>query len=269
MADQKNEPGWQIRILRPRLPWTSGAIRPAEVSEGMSEEMLRRENWLEDVHYNKVVPNRYIVELNPDNFARNYQPILSSIIQQWSDKLLEDLMTANSRQGRREYRLGGRIMIQIRPAANLKDNEARILSRIQADAGQGIGQGPAEKDSSVAILENVPDGRQWGLKSGTTTLGRDASCDIVFNTPQVLDKRLVSKQHAYIRCEPGRCFLYDGSTGGKPSANGTYLNGRPVNANGQLLQTGDTIILAALDPRQPRTDIPGVVVLRYSLAKEA
>lgn len=267
MAEIRKEPRWQIRLIKPRLPWSSAAIRPAEISNGLNEEMFRRENLLEDVNYNKVVPNRYIVELSLDNFTRNYQPILSNILLQWNEHLLGELMTTNSRQGRKEYRLGGRLHIQVRPAEDLKDYEARILSRIQSDMDDQ--PGTAVQDSSVAVLELAPGGKRFGLNVGITTLGRDATCDIVLDTAQVLEKRLVSKQHAFIRCEPGHCYLYDGSPAGKPSANGTYLNGQQVDAGGKLLQPGDTIILAALDPQHPRTDTPGVILLRYSLAKRA
>jgi hypothetical protein len=95
--------------------------------------MMARENHLEDVNYIRVVPNRYIVEVNPANFEQHYRPIAGQVMKQWSDRLLEELMTANSRQGRRAFRFGGRLRLEIRPAPDLQENEARILSRIEPD----------------------------------------------------------------------------------------------------------------------------------------
>ena len=117
-----------------RLPWLNHPIRPADIGGDLRDAMLTRENMLEDVNYQKVVPNRYVVEVSADNYARQYRPIEGQVLRQWREKLMVDLVTANSRQGRKEFRFGGRLRMEIRPAADLKDNEARILSRIEPDA---------------------------------------------------------------------------------------------------------------------------------------
>jgi pSer/pThr/pTyr-binding forkhead associated (FHA) protein len=74
---------------------------------------------------------------------------------------------------------------------------------------------------------------------------------------------MVSGEHAHIRCQEGVCRLYDGSPGGKPSLNGTFVNGRPVPAEGQPLRDGDAIILAALDPARPKADTPGAAAFTF------
>lgn len=269
MGLEMDELKWQARLLKPRMPWSGGSVRPAELSSGLSEEMFRRENLLEDVNYNKIVPNRFLVELSPENYARNYKPIEANIIQQWQEKLLDDLLTTNSRQGRKEYRLGGRLQIQIRPVDGLKDHEARILSRIQSDSTRSTQEPASLEESAVGYLEALPSGPRWALKPGRTVIGRGSGADIIFDFPQVVEKRLVSKRHATIECDPDRCLIYDGIPGGKPSANGTYVNGRQVTMSGQLLLPGDKIVLAALDPERPREDTPGIVVLRFTRPGEA
>jgi hypothetical protein len=151
MAVNPSEEKWQVRIYRPgipgldripdlvglpdlkKLPFLGRSLLPAEAGEGLREAMLARNNQLEDVNYTRVVPNRFIVEVSPSNFSQHYGPIAGQVIKQWSDRLLEALMTANSRQGRRAFRFGGRLRIEIRPAGNLHENEARILSRIEPD----------------------------------------------------------------------------------------------------------------------------------------
>jgi hypothetical protein len=109
-------------------------MRPAELSEALIGVMLARENILEDVNYNKIVPNRYLVELGENNYARSYQPIQERVLKQWADKLLEHMMTTNSRLGRKEYRFGGPIMVELRPVPDLTDSQARILSCIQPES---------------------------------------------------------------------------------------------------------------------------------------
>ena len=147
MADPQFEEKWQVRLVRPglpgmdhlsdlglpdlsRLPWLNRPIRPADIGSELRGAMLTRENMLEDVNYQKVVPNYYVVEVSEQNYERQFRPIEGNVLQQWRERLLEELVTANSRQGRKEFRFGGRLRLEVRPASDLRDNEARILSRI-------------------------------------------------------------------------------------------------------------------------------------------
>lgn len=251
---------WQVKLIGPRLPWGTRALRPAEVGDHLRSLMLAPENLIEDAQYNKIVPNHYIVEINESHYARYYQPIADQVVDQWQVKMLEHLNTANSRQGRRAYRLAGPLKLAIRPAADLPATQARVLSRFLPDQGE---QPAAE--TLLACLELLPGGRRWQLRPGTVTLGRNESCDITLNLREVQQKRLVSGLHAYILWEEGQFRIFDGAPGGRPSLNGTYVNNQPVPAEGRLLQDGDTIILAAIDPARPRADTPGTATLRFHL----
>jgi pSer/pThr/pTyr-binding forkhead associated (FHA) protein len=79
----------------------------------------------------------------------------------------------------------------------------------------------------------------------------------------VQEKRLVSGQHAYLQCDEGQVWLFDGAPAGGVSTNGTFVNGVRVPAHGSRLQDGDVIVLAALDPENPKPDVPGTATLRF------
>jgi hypothetical protein len=251
---------WRTKLIQPRLRWSKQPLRPPELSEALTDVMMARVNILEDVNYNKIVPNCYLVELGQDNYTRNFEPIQQRVIKQWTDKLLEHLMTTNSRLGRKEFRFGGPISIEMRPVPDLIDSQARILSCIRPERAPVLPP-PVVRP---ACLELFSDGQRWYLAPGITTIGRDAACEIYLTQADVQEKRLVSGQHAYIVNDENSWRLFDGSPTGKPSTNGTYVNGIPVHPEGTLLQDGDLITLAALDPDHPSPDTPGVAAFRFT-----
>lgn len=250
--------GWQVRLVKPRRGLTTQPVRPADIGVALAEVMLARENLLEDAHYQKIVPNQFVVDVPPGDYSSNYQPIEAQLCQQWADRLLSELTTANSRQGRRGYRFAGQVSVRLHPAAEVAPGHARIRSRLQAD-------GPGERPPGPlpACLELQPAGRLWRLREGLLTIGRDAGCDLFLDMPPVQALRLVSSQHAYLRCAPGDYRLFDGNPQGQPSVNGTFVNGRPVDPNGHVLRDGDGVILAALKRQAPSLETPGVVGLRF------
>jgi hypothetical protein len=270
--DQENaDLPWQVNLIKPRLPWNKQPVRPAEVGNLLCSVMVKRENLLEDANYNKVVPNQYLVELSRSNYQRNFQPLRESLIDQWREKLLESLVTANSRLGRKVYRFEGEVEIQIRPADDLDESQARILTLIQSKKGKNANPnsvGPrAEDHQAAAFVDMIGEDRQWPIYPGETTVGRSQACQIYLDLQLVQQKRLVSGQHAHFRCEEDGCFLFDGSLSGKPSANGTFVNLKRINELGKLLQDGDTIILAADQTGNPRVGTEGTVAFRFRTGK--
>jgi hypothetical protein len=251
--------GWQVRLIKPRTGLLAQTKGPAELGDRLCEVMLARDNVVEDAQFSKIVPNQFVVELPPDEYERSYAPIERELSQQWREQLLNHLTTTNSRQGRREYRFGGQVAVAVAAAADLAAGQVRIRSRMAPDAAPvELAPGPLP-----ACLEVLPDGRRWPLRTGLVTMGRDHGCDIVFDDPKVQELRLVSSQHAYLRCAPGSYRLFDGSPDGAPSVNGTYINHQAVTRDGQLLQDGDILILASLRPTSPQLNTPGVVGLRF------
>jgi hypothetical protein len=225
-------------------------VLPADVNKQLQAALLNGKNHLEDVNYGKIVPNYFIVEVSPQNYEQNYAPIERQAREQWQQRLLNTLDTANGRQGRKVYRFGGPVEVVVRPTADLSENEVRILSQIRS--GDAV-----ETEDSPAYLERLPDGQRWLLQPGLTTLGRSPDANIYLDSPVIREKRLISNRHAHIRGENGRYYLFDGSPEGKQSQNGTFVNGRMVSPSGQKLSDGDVVVLAALDVNQPRPDIPG------------
>ena len=257
---------WHAKLIKPRLPWSTHPPRAAEVGEALGDVMLSRKYSLEDAEYQKIVPNEFVFEIHAENYLRNYQPIEGRVLQQWQTKMLEQLATANSRQGRNLYQLSAPLRLEIRPAADLKPTQARILCRVRRPGSVATSdseQGKPIITTSIACLETLSGRRRWLLRSNTATIGRDMRCDIYLDMPDVQDRRLISSEHAHLRFERGRYTIYDGSPDGKPSVNGTFVNRQPVPPDGRLLDDGDTIILAALDRNDPRPDAPGVLELRF------
>lgn len=285
--ENETDGSWHIKLMQPRLPWETHALLPADVGNELCEVMLSRENLLEDVHYQKVAPNRFKVELNGENYARHYAPLLPRITQQWQVRLVECLATANSRLGRKQYVLAGSVQIEVVPAPDLKSNQARIYSQIHPDQpAQPVQQpavrqaggpqpGPAQRPTGpaavpapqvqplTATLEQIPGGRRWALYPGVMTIGRQETCDIHLDSSEVHERRLISSQHAYLHCDAQHVRLFDGTPGGRPSLNGTYVNRQRVFAEGYELREGDLITLAAANPADPRPDAPGVVSFRF------
>ncbi len=278
MIEENQQALWQTKLLRPG--WGKDSLRPADVGESLCAAMMTRKAMLEDANYVKVVPNEFVVEVSEQIYQMHYQPIEQRVQQQWSEKLLEHLTIVNSRLGRKEYAFGGRVRVAVRSASDLIGTQGRILFRVTTAATGGatpppsMGIHPAPPDitkvdtqptNQTGFLDLSVDGRRYALHSGTTTLGRDPACDICVDLPVVQEMRLVSGRHAYIRLENGVYSLYDGDPGGKPSTNGTFVNGRLIPVEGVRLQPGDRIQLAAHNTADPQPDAPGVAVFTFSL----
>jgi serine/threonine protein kinase len=75
----------------------------------------------------------------------------------------------------------------------------------------------------LVVIEGANPGRYFALKEDKSTIGRNADCDVVLNSPDV------SKAHAVIRRIQGEHFIED-----LQSSNGTWVNFRPVTARTPL-----------------------------------
>ncbi len=225
-------------------------ILPADVSKKLEAAMLNGRNHLEDANYGKIVPNFYVIEVSPENYEKNYEPIEQQACEQWQQRLLKALNTANGRQGRKVFRFGGPVKVNVRPVSDLSDKEVRILSQIRNEV-------LADNTGQSAFLERLPDGRRWPISPGINTLGRSPRNNIYLDTPDIQANRLISNEHAYIKADNGRFYIFDGTPAGNRSRNGTFVNGRGVTGSGYKLSDGDVIILASLDYDHPRPDTPG------------
>jgi pSer/pThr/pTyr-binding forkhead associated (FHA) protein len=271
-------PASPVQIVLSKLPrgWRRQiGVRPADVSKQLRTVLLDRRHHLEDAQYGKVAPNVYTVAVNPQQYAAHFEPIGADLCEQWRRQLLQDLNTANSRQGRKQYRFGGAVAVQLKADAGLPTDEIRIEAQVQREPqAERPDPGPVaepQKPPTGATMAApaashgwlLAEGNAHPLKEGTNILGRSRSCDVIVSGKEVTERRLVSGLHAYIECRGGNCRIFDGTPDGKPSMNGTFVNVRPVSQGGQPLRDGDEIILAALDRASPRPDTPGVAWLLF------
>ena len=94
------------------------------------------------------------------------------------------------------------------------DKEDSTRVRIPAQSSPPL---PTRYRASVVILNGYAEGMEYPVTKISTTLGRDATSDIVVRDP------MASRYHAAILYEDGKFLLKDmGST------NGTVLRGRPI-----------------------------------------
>lgn len=83
----------------------------------------------------------------------------------------------------------------------------------------------------IALILTTSDGREYPVRVGTTTIGRDIGNDIV------LPVRQVSRIHARIRCDDAGCRIVD-----MRSTNGTFINNAPLAPKKQrTIRPGDTM----------------------------
>jgi hypothetical protein len=252
--------GLQEQIRQPFLFRRSGPVLPADVNRRIEKSMLDRENVLEGTDYTKIVPNDYVVELNEDNYRQNYEPIEQKVCARWEARLLDVLNTTNSRCGRKAYRFHGRVRVRISPALDLTEGEMRVQCQVLSDVGTMLAA------PTRAYIELAPGGHRWPLREVAVTIGRDENCAICLDMPAVQSARLVSGQHAHIARREGDFIVFDGTPEGKPSTNGTFVNGQRVGKDGRKLHDGDVLTLASPDPNQALSDGPGVVALCFHLS---
>jgi hypothetical protein len=242
------------RIRQP-LALRREAVRPADVVRRLEAAMFDPDNLLEDARYAQVVPNEYTVELEPGNYEQQFRQIEQRLCEQWRVRLLEALDTANQRQGRRLYQFGGPVQVSLRPGAGLAPDAVRIRCRIAPETRAA--------PKPAGCLQRLPKGRAWPLLPGTVTLGRHETSDIFLEDARPGRAPLISAHHAYLVVTETEVRLFDGSPAGRPSLNGTFVNGQRVPAGGQALRPGDVVVLAPLNPKDPRPDGPGVIALKF------
>lgn len=108
-------------------------------------------------------------------------------------------------------------------------------TRVRVSTQSGSPPLPSRYRASVAILSGYAEGMEYPVTKTCTTIGRDATSDIMVRDP------LASRCHASILFENGKFLLKDmGST------NGTLFRGRPITQeelrNTDRFMIGDTTL---------------------------
>lgn len=107
--------------------------------------------------------------------------------------------------------------------------------------------GRAAHSPADGHLVELRTGRVFAIPTSGLVFGRSPACDVVLLSGGV------SRRHAVVRRDSGRCTVTD------ESANGTYLNGTRVAsrqelASGDVLRVGDDAFRYEVGPAAPRAD---------------
>lgn len=87
--------------------------------------------------------------------------------------------------------------------------------------------------AELILIENDAESRRFPLRAGESTIGRSREATVT------IDDVKVSRHHARLSMEDGRCFIED-----LGSRNGTFINNRPVEG-GTWLRPGDMIAVGS------------------------
>ena len=87
--------------------------------------------------------------------------------------------------------------------------------------------------AELILIENDAESRRFPLRDGESTIGRSREATVT------IDDVKVSRHHARLSMEDGRCFIED-----LGSRNGTFINNRPVEG-GTWLRPGDMIAVGS------------------------
>ncbi len=118
---------------------------------------------------------------------------------------------------------------------------------------------------AILLAQSGPlSGQQWAV-SGTLTIGRDESCEVV------VPDRQVSRQHARLSLRENAVFLEDLN-----SKNGTYLNGQLLAAPTQLRESDEirvafaqTFLFLSSDATLPLSELPDEYLKLFTLKVDA
>ncbi|HLH22373.1 MAG TPA: DUF3662 and FHA domain-containing protein [Chloroflexota bacterium] len=191
------------------------------------------------------VPNRYVVELHPQDFHR-FEGAQQSLERDLATYLLQQVQ-------RRGWWCPGWPEVELRPADTARPGRPQVLATTVARPIGAEALPPALDGTSVlpaapprrpapsappphrAWLE-LADGRRVALAAPATRIGRARDNDLV------LEDDTVSRHHAEVRRDGDRLLLVDlGST------NGTRVNGQSVQQ--ERLAPGATIHVGAVPLR--------------------
>jgi len=238
LAEQLVE-GTFERLFRPRL-------HPSDLARRLARAM--EDGQVTGADGERVLPNRYWVFLNPDDFEAldaGGQALQAALVR-YLQRLAEE---GNGR-------FGGRLSVALYPTADVVAG--------QVDVRATYGAEPPDTDDTQEVKVTVhpaSEAGRWSLHLAghvfplgepVVRLGRALSNDII------LDDRRVSRRHAQLRWRAETYHLSDlGSRGG------TTHNGRPLRPGEEVpLAPGDVIGLAGLtltvhlEAEQPAVDIP-------------
>ncbi len=202
-----------------------GAVEPVEVALALQREAGDHRAILGQGRI--LVPNRYLVELAPDDHAR---------LATYAEPLARELAVMVSEHlGEQGWSTFGKVRVQLEEAPDLHTGVFRVSSSVDA-----VRTGAFPAAATGVRLIDPKTSREYPLRQGTIILGRGEEADL--RLPDVG----ISRRHAQVSYDGSNAVLTDlGST------NGTLVNGQrvvEVRLNpGDQVQLGGTTVVYQVD----------------------
>lgn len=229
-------------------------LQPAEVGKRLERAMLANQRASMGT---SIVPNQFVVNLNPKDFAQfaDYRTGLARQMESWLAQVATE----------RNLSVVDRIRVSIVEDTSAKRRNPKVSASISDSRSQPVASsarrepppaqatsvyrvepGATRMSASLRALDGTQRGRTFIVPPGTTSVGRATENDIVLDSPDV------SRRHARIECTGHGIRVHDlGST------NGTRVNGDAVRVadiehHDELSFGGQRLEVEIHDRRQDR-----------------
>lgn len=206
-------------------------IQPAEIERHLERAMLDNRRRASGAN---IMPNAYIVELGPDDFATiaSYQASLVRRLESWlteraeaHDGTLLDRIQVEIRQNDHVRRRRPAVTASI---TDIGRAQAPSRRRRQAASQTEIYHAVSGNSCTLRLLTGANAGTTYTIPEGSSTLGRAGDADIHIESSDV------SRKHLRIDRSGARVDIADlGST------NGTRVNGETIQR--ATLRNGDEV----------------------------
>jgi len=215
------------------------SLQPAEIGKRLERSMLDNQRASMGT---SIVPNQFVVKLNPKDFAQfaDYRTGLARQMESWLAQVATE----------RNLSVVDRIRVSILEDASARRRNPNIAASISDNRSQPVASpsrqspppaqatsvfrlesGATRMSASLRALDGPQRGRTFIVPPGTTSIGRAPENDIVLDSPDV------SRRHARLECSEHRIRLHDLN-----STNGARVNGDAVRIadveNGDELSFG-------------------------------
>lgn len=211
------------------------SIQPAEIGRKLERAMVANQRISVGT---AIVPNDYVVELHPKDFAQiaQYANGLSRQMESWLAGVA----------GERGFTVVDRIRVRFEGSRRAGVHHPRVRATItdhlpdrgyrpstppaqRTQAFEAVGRPAAAASFRLRLLSGSEAGREVAIDQDRVSVGRSADNDVVFDAPDV------SRRHARIERVGGRLRVVDLN-----STNGTRVNGIAVSVS--ELSAGDEIM---------------------------
>ncbi|HEU4867300.1 MAG TPA: DUF3662 and FHA domain-containing protein [Actinomycetota bacterium] len=192
-------------------------VEPSELGRRLMRDMEAGKSVSVGAVY---VPNDYVIQLSPEDYAR-FEGLIPTLRTEFAT-----LLKTNA--GQRRWRLPGQIDVRFEQDDSLKAGKFDVAAQhLAADPNNPF---PTVPDELVQLGSN----KTWKLDSDEITLGRSSSNGIVVDDPNA------SRAHCQLSRKDGEWWLTDlGST------NGTLVNEAMIKE--RRLSSGDRIKIGATE----------------------